>query len=316
MKKFLFKLIIFVFTFLCLTFILVFSVPKDENSYLCEYNYKVDLLKKTKEPRIIFIGGSSVAFGTDSKSISDSLKLNTINLGMDAGMGIKVPTKDCLQFVRRGDIIVLQFEYENFYKGGDGEGESIANLLYYTDYRRNLIGIVKPEYFIFSFPYIAIKNLRRIVYYLFTRTWEIRSLIGNSNYVYSKSGFNEYGDEIGHYNYPSKPYIKKMKVTRNMPIDKAFTNWLSNTINDYEQKGTKVIMLPPVCIKSHFERSYSDAIRKALDEIGHPYIYSPKKMVLEDKYAFDSDYHVNKEGVNLNTQHIIESLRFIKKQHP
>jgi len=316
MKKFFIKLIIFIITFLCLTFILVFSVPKDEKDYLCEYNYKVDLLKETKEPRIIFIGGSSVAFGTDSKRISDSLKLNTINFGMHAGMGIKVPIEDCLQFVRRGDIIVLQFEYENFYKGGDGGVETIADFLYYTDFRRNLLGIIRPEYFLFSFPHIAIKNLRIIVYYPFTRTWKLRSLIGNSNYVYSKSGFNEYGDEIGHYNYPSVPFKKKGKVMRNMPIDKTFINWLSNTINDYEQKGTKVIMLPPVCIKSHFERSYSDAIGIALDKIGHPYIYSPKKMVLEDKYSFDTEYHVNKEGVNINTQHIIESLRFIKKQHP
>ena len=312
MKRFFVKLSLCIVLVYSLVMFLIFIIPKDENSYMCEYNHKVELIEKTAEPRIIFIGGSSVAFGTDSKRITDSLHRNAINLGLHAGMGIKIPTEDFLQYVRKGDVVVLQIEYENFYGGGNGDVETVPWFLYYTGFRTKYLSLVNPEHIIWGFPRMAIGNLRKIIYYPFTGTWKVHSLISPSGYEYSKGGFNEYGDEVGHYDYPSVPYNPISKASEPKPIDESFIKWLKDIIIRYEQRGAQVIMLPPVCIKSHFARISSDIIENSLKEIDRSYIVNPETMVLEDKYTFDTEYHVSKDGVKLNTQHIIESLANFK----
>ena len=110
MKKFIYKISIFALFFLSVNTILLFSIPKDENNYFGEYNHKVELLEKTPSPRIIFIGGSSIAFGTDSKMLKDSMHINVVNFGLHGGIGMKFPMDDCLDYVKKGDIIAIQME--------------------------------------------------------------------------------------------------------------------------------------------------------------------------------------------------------------
>lgn len=94
---------------------LVLLIPKNENQYLCEYIHKLELLEKVDSPRVVIIGGSSVAYGTDSRMISDSLGLHFINFGLHAGLGIKYPLEDYLNYMKKGDVVILQMEYSNFY---------------------------------------------------------------------------------------------------------------------------------------------------------------------------------------------------------
>ena len=60
---------------------------------------------------------------------------------------------------------------------------------------------------------------------------------------------------------------------------------------------------------SFFTFSYNDNISEALDDIHHPYIVSPRSMALDDSCAFDTGWHVNKDGVRKNTMNIIKALK-------
>ena len=130
----------------------------------------------------------------------------------------------------------------------------------------------------------------------------------SKSYVHSKSGFNKFGDEVSHLSYPSVKYHPSGKTNSEI-VNNEFINWLAEIIKQYEHAGTKVIMLPPVCIKSHFKVSYNDNIEKALESIKCPYLVSPSSMVLDDSCTFDTGYHVNKEGVKQNTDYIISILK-------
>lgn len=61
----------------------------EQDGYLQAYNKKCQLLEDTPSPRIIFVGGSNLAFGLDSQRIKDSLNINVINYGLHAGIGLK-----------------------------------------------------------------------------------------------------------------------------------------------------------------------------------------------------------------------------------
>lgn len=66
----------------------------EQDGYLQAYNKKCQLLEDTPSPRIIFVGGSNLAFGLDSQRIKDSLNINVINYGLHAGIGLKYMIDD------------------------------------------------------------------------------------------------------------------------------------------------------------------------------------------------------------------------------
>ena len=110
MKRFWLKGLLVVFLFVVANAVLLWGIPKDGNAYECEYNHKVELIASTPQPRIILIGGSTVAFGTDSRRIMDSLHCHVVNFGLNKGVGIRYLLDDCLQYVRKGDVIVFQIQ--------------------------------------------------------------------------------------------------------------------------------------------------------------------------------------------------------------
>jgi hypothetical protein len=91
MKNFLIK--ISLFSLLLLSVVIIGFVlpvtPRASKSLLYAKVKKDNLLKKTNNPRIIFVGGSNLSFGINSKVIKDSLKLNPINTAIHASIGLE-----------------------------------------------------------------------------------------------------------------------------------------------------------------------------------------------------------------------------------
>lgn len=131
LKKTLFISLLFILT----EVILLFVIPKDNKSGLCEYNHKISLLNSTKAPRIIIIGGSNAAFGIDSKMLIDSIHMNVVNFGLHAGIGIRYVMNDYLNYLKNGDVVVMQVEYSNFFTGGNGNDRTLTQLMMATDFR-------------------------------------------------------------------------------------------------------------------------------------------------------------------------------------
>lgn len=308
MKQFLIKLCTFVILFAIIILLLTFAIPKDENQYLCEYNHKVELLQAIKHPRMIFIGGSNIAFGLNSKTISDSLNVNVINFGLHGGIGIKFPIEDCLDYIQNGDIAIFQFEYEDFISGGNGEKETFPLFMISTNWRNmSRLNYIQWLNIIVGMPQVATTNLSRL--FKFPMRGSLDTPSNSSKFLYLKSGFNIFGDEVSHYSYPSKKIIFSGSKSEKRNVDKHFIKWLKRMMTLYEQKGARVIMLPPACSASHFQKSYNEDIKKHLQKINHPYIVEPITMVLDDRYCFDTGYHFNKEGGELNSANIIKALR-------
>ena len=107
----------------------------EQDGYLQAYNKKCQLLEDTPSPRIIFVGGSNLAFGLDSQRIKDSLNINVINYGLHAGIGLKYMIDDISTYARKGDIIVFAPEYEHFYTIAYGESVTLTPLMAPTGYK-------------------------------------------------------------------------------------------------------------------------------------------------------------------------------------
>lgn len=300
-------ILLFVLTVL----LLFFSVPTDKNSYLCEYNDKIDLLKNTEQPRIILLGGSSVAFGTNSKMISDSLNVNCINMGLHGGIGIRYPMEDFYDYIKHGDIVVLQIEYANFFNGGNGEKETFPFLMMSTGWRNwRKLNTTQWENIVKGLPYASISNLLRV--FSAIRNGGFDSIQNKESFNYLKSGFNEVGDEVSHFQYENLK--TNLSTIPNKYIDKEFVIWLKNMLLKYDSAGATVIMLPPVIAYTHFAGAYNERISEVLNDIQHPYIVNPEFMVVPDKFSFNSGYHVDERGATINTLKIIEIIKSVLPQ--
>lgn len=312
MKKFLVKTILSLLILIVVNIVLLFAIPKDHNHFLCEYDHKVALFQETPQPRIILMGGSSIPYGVDTKMLIDSLHCNVVNFGLYGGIGIRLPMEDGLRYVKKGDLVVVQMEYHNFFNGGNGGDIAFIAFMASTDWKYlGRLNMAQTWNVIRGAPQLAIGNLKRLASYPWTGYMDTPE--DNEVYTYTLSGFNEYGDEVSHYHYPSLSTdlddLESGVDYRKETVIQEFVDWLGMTLRQYEAVGARIIMVPPVCVETFFEYVYNPRISEELHRIGYDFVVEPSSMTQPDSCEFNTGYHMNKTGTERNTRRLLEILK-------
>ena len=266
-----------------------------ENTYLSSYLDKIKLIEKVENKRIIFIGGSNLAFGLDSSMIEkEFLGYKIINMGLHGGIGIKYLLEDCKKYLKKGDVLVIVPEYENFYNNGSGT----SALWYILSLKKNLenIGII---------------NFTRSLPYLLTATKEILMTNENKeygqNFSYDRRGFNRNGDYTEHWKYKGKEKIK-VDILPNSKITNSTINYLEKFIEQSRKREIKIILLPPVFQKSSYKIN-EENIKEISNSLITKFEVEPEVFSYDDNLFFDTAYHLNRQGVDLRTKEIIKILK-------
>ena len=307
MKRFLVRTIVAIAAFAGLVVLLAVAVPPDGNGYLQAYNHKLALLDSTPPPRIIFVGGSNLAFGLDSHRIQDSLHCHVVNMGLHGGIGIRLVLDDVLARLHEGDVVVMAMEYGNFFSGGNGEPETLPMLMAATGWHdMGRLNARQWQNVLVGMPRLAAYNVKRLLRAAFGGS--LNSPITNATYRYVASGFNDLGDEVSHWWLPPGE-VEESQPFSPRGINPGFMHWFACTLQTIKLRGAEVVILPPVCPKSHFNCCYDLAIVHALDSVGHPYAVDPAAMIVADSCCYNGGYHVNRAGVDINTARIITLLQ-------
>ena len=135
MKKFLINCMMFGVPVVAVVILCYLFAPVNPNNYLAEINHKLHLLDSVEGRRMIFVGGSNVAFGVDSHAIADSLGMKVINTGLHAGLGLKYQLESVVGNLKEGDVLVIMPEYEQFYDCFWGVGETLGAAIKYSGFR-------------------------------------------------------------------------------------------------------------------------------------------------------------------------------------
>lgn len=262
-----------------------------------------------KEGRIIFIGGSNLAFGLDTKKINQTLDRPVINMGVHAGLGLKFMIDDIKPYVKKDDIIIIVPEYPHFYKKSPstflGQDELLTVIF---DVAPHGVKYISATQFISLIQFIP-----RYVgnkYYYFT----IQLLKGNKSgpkqdIVYRKSAFNEYGDIVAHLEMQNEAFSAIEK--NDYKTDRHVIKYL-NSFYDYSRSKDAQVYL----IFTPFqETSYNNSIKsinniqEMIDrELKIEVIGPPERYKMSDSLFFNSIEHLNQEGRAIRTQKIIEDL--------
>lgn len=276
----------------CLVMMCLFvKVPSDD--YLQAYNKKVHLLETVPSPRIIFVGGSNLAFGLDSRRIQDSLHMPVINYGLHAGIGLRYMVDDVSLYARPHDVLVFAFEYDQFYGIANGESVTLCPLMVVNRGKKlRLLGVKQWLEVIKGVPSLG-KNL-------FPPTY--------NEYSYRASNFNEWGDEVKHWHLASKGVVQPAFLKN---LDKGSMRYFLAKLDELESKGCRVLLVPPVCCEIVWKQNKAgiEKIVRAFRKAGRSYLAEPECHILPDSLAFDTHYHVSYEGAQIFTSRIIEELK-------
>lgn len=266
------------------------------------------LLKNTSKPRIIFIGGSNLGFGLDSKRIEDSLQLNPINTGIHINIGLKYMLSNTLQYVKEGDIIVLSPEYQHFYGNlANGEGELFSLVTDIVPKSRTLLDYKQYFKLLQLLPEFAQSKLQPLfLFYKYPKDTIVT--------VYDRKAFNTFGDAFVHWRLPPenpKPYPT---ITENFNNDALQA--LINFRKAVYQKKAKLYVTFPGYQYSSYKVSVAaiKQVEQKLKENGFILISTPEEYIMPDNLMFDTPYHLTKKGVDYRTGLLIQDLKKVIKR--
>jgi hypothetical protein len=132
MKRFLLKLLLFVsIQGGALAGILWIYLQKCslQKTYHAATIDKHALLQSQARPRMIFVGGSSLAFGLDTTAVAESCGYHPVNMGISIALGLDFMLREVEPDVRRGDIVVVSPEYQLFTERIKGTPEGLWRVI-------------------------------------------------------------------------------------------------------------------------------------------------------------------------------------------
>lgn len=285
------------------------------DNYLAAVLEKDRLIRKTPSPKIILVGGSNLAFGIDSKMMQDTLRMPVVNMGLYAKLGLKYMLAQVQPYIRKGDVVLVVPEYDQFY-GDFANGDNTLNtaLLYAPNDR---VGDFIRSYSIVDVVLRPrVENARRS----FLRA--AASAVGKENQffppdtnpVYNRRSFNQFGDVVAHLGRrgmdPDSIFVAPL------PSIKTFNSETLDQLNEIAGEASRREARAYFMFPSYIDRSYDingpaiDSLRQRLERgMKMPILGTAADFAYPKEFFYDTRYHLNEEGRRLRTSRMIEMLR-------
>ena len=297
-----------------------FDIRSADDNYIAAVLEKDRLIRNTPSPKVILVGGSNLAFGVDSRMLRDSLGLSVVNMGLYAKLGIKYMLAQVEPYIARNDVVVIVPEYDQFF-GDYANGDNTLNTaLLYTPNDRI------PD-FIRSYSIVdviwkpRVENARRSFLHALAAAVgrEKQFFPPDTNPVYNRHSFNEYGDVVSHQNRKGKD--PDSIFVSHLPPMKEFNRHTLDYLNSIENKAQKVGAHAYFMYPSYIDSSYTinageiDSLGKKLRRgMRMPIIGSPRDFAYPKTSFFDTRYHLNWNARPRRTRDMIELLRATGKR--
>ena len=274
------------------------------DSYYAELPVKTERLDTVPGQRVVVIGGSSVAFGIDSKLIETELGMPCVNFGLYAAFGLKPMLDLAEDRLHEGDIVVIAPEITSqmysTYCGYD-------YLLQAFETRPSaLIGLGTDYAFGLSSKVPGYRKAARAL-----RAQGGAPVAG----VYALSSFDEYGDII----YPREENVMELGYSEdNLPeideaiVTKDFIDMINGFVKTARRSGAEVYFsfcpvnaLSVKAVPEETKAAFEDALRRGL----YCELLSPlSDHIMDEGFFYDSNYHLTSSGMKYNSLMLVSDL--------
>ena len=276
------------------------------DTFMGELKSKYERLKETSGKRIVLVGGSGVAFDCDSALMDDFFpSYEIVNFGMYAGLGTKAVMDLSENYIHEGDIVILSPEQSEQTFSDYFNGEYMWQA---ADGAFGMLRDLKSENFeamLGNFPRFALEKLNYVM----------KGQKPQTDSIYQKKSFNTYGDielDTCRENILPNGYDvnQKVRFTEDV-VQPEFMDYMNDWAKRLEKKGAVVWYRYCTVNKLSVEdmddlAAYDVFLRQKLD---FPVIGNPKNSLMEAEWFFDTNFHLNQPGKEVNTVQLIRDMK-------
>lgn len=276
------------------------------DTFMGELKSKYERLKETSGKRIVLVGGSGVAFDCDSALMDDFFpSYEIVNFGMYAGLGTKAVMDLSENYIHEGDIVILSPEQSEQTFSDYFNGEYMWQA---ADGAFGMLRDLKSENFeamLGNFPRFALDKLNYVM----------KGQKPQTDSIYQKKSFNIYGDielDTCRENILPNGYDvnQKVRFTEDV-VQPEFMDYMNDWAKRLEKKGAVVWYRYCPVNKLSVEdmddlAAYDVFLRQKLD---FPVIGNPENSLMEAEWFFDTNFHLNQPGKEVNTVQLIRDMK-------
>ena len=276
------------------------------DTFMGELKSKYERLKETSGKRIVLVGGSGVAFDCDSALMDDFFpSYEIVNFGMYAGLGTKAVMDLSENYIHEGDIVILSPEQSEQTFSDYFNGEYMWQA---ADGAFGMLRDLKSENFeamLGNFPRFALEKLNYVM----------KGQKPQTDSIYQKKSFNTYGDielDTCRENILPNGYDvnQKVRFTEDV-VQPEFMDYMNDWAKRLEKKGVVVWYRYCPVNKLSVEdmddlAAYDVFLRQKLD---FPVIGNPENSLMEAEGFFDTNFHLNQPGKEVNTVQLIRDMK-------
>ena len=276
------------------------------DTFMGELKSKYERLKETSGKRIVLVGGSGVAFDCDSALMDDFFpSYEIVNFGMYAGLGTKAVMDLSENYIHEGDIVILSPEQSEQTLSDYFNGEYMWQA---ADGAFGMLRNIKSENFetmLGNFPRFALEKLNYVM----------KGQKPQTDSIYQKKSFNTYGDielDTCRENILPNGYDvnQKVRFTEDV-VQPEFMDYMNDWAKRLEKKGAVVWYRYCPVNKLSVEdmddlAAYDVFFRQKLD---FPVIGNPENSLMEAEWFFDTNFHLNQPGKEVNTVQLIRDMK-------
>ncbi len=283
------------------------SIPAQyDETFLSVLTKKHERLRSIEEPKIVLIGGSSLAFGLDSELLQDYTGMPCVNYGLYAAIGTKAMLDMSEKYIEKGDIVVIcpevQEQTYSLYYNGESMWQAIdSDMDMLFDVKASNYGkliAASPEFFGNKVKYSNNPDIKP-----------------EGSGIYTPESFNKFGDISvkRQYNEMITDHDASMPVSVSKSIiGEGFIDYLNSYAKRCERKGARVFFsFSPINKASVVSTSEEkeEFFRYLGESLDFPIISDIDSYILSSAYFYDTNFHLNTRGAMLRTALIADDIR-------
>lgn len=300
----------FVFVWVALVYFQIGGFTQTSKWVYEAYELKESSARKINTKKVAIVSGSNSLFGFNSGKLESHWNMPVINDAVHALLGLPYILYKSKKILNKGDIVILPLEY--FFYQADGKPSEL-----YSDYILSRDGVYFKNLSLVDqlvvISNLSIKRVYQGIKFYFNAT------LKPTKGVYGVQNINEHGDQINIE--PDKMTEREFSDLRTLSAEEisssdisySFIHSMDAYVNWAKDNGICIIAMPPnymffqkykeekyISFLSNIKRYYASRDVKFL---GNPLTY-----MYEKNYYFNTNYHLNSDGVQKRTLQVMDDI--------
>ena len=296
---------------------IVLLVP-DGNDYARATLKKHARLSTLGAGKLVFVGGSNLAYGMDSALVEQRIERPVVNMGMNGYFGVRYMFEEIKPSLVATDVVVVAFEYDNYYKSADGTGSDLLAISKTNPRAISYLSWSQRWSVAEALPHVAqqkvLRHLRGVA------TSANRAFGGQSEdagtlalvlKVESVSGYNQRGDLVSHLGVEWPVEREDGLNASKLPVDEGVLSNIRDFAAWANARGVKVIVSYTSVIDYYYakHRAALESLHERVRAIPGVTVPSPPSAyVFPEARFFDTVYHLNREGRQERSERVIRDI--------